>query len=106
MGRGAKNAKSKAKGQRQSQNPHRRDVVEESESNDDPMSEDSEGSDESRGDSEARKTVPFRLSMFDFKQCDPKRCSGRRLLKAGLIDEVRVGSKFPGLGGIYLSFYL
>lgn len=98
MGRGAKNAKSKVKGQHQSQNPHRRDAVEESESNDDPMSEDS---DESREDSEARKTVPFRLSMFDFKQCDPKRCSGRRLLKAGLIDEVRVGSKFPGLGGIF-----
>ncbi|PAV89584.1 hypothetical protein WR25_18089 [Diploscapter pachys] len=97
MGRGAKNAKSKVKGQHQSLNSHRRDVVEESESNDDPMSEDSEGSGDSPEDSEARRTVPFRLSMFDFKQCDPKRCSGRRLLKAGLIDEVRVGSKFPGL---------
>ncbi|CAD6191286.1 unnamed protein product [Caenorhabditis auriculariae] len=59
---------------------------------------DSEASAEDEDEDEQPKFVmPFKLAMYDFNQCDPKRCSGRRLLRVGLIEEVRLGSRFPGL---------
>ncbi|KAJ1367574.1 hypothetical protein KIN20_028512 [Parelaphostrongylus tenuis] len=67
-----------------------------------PVSEDEDG--ESEGDSASRCSeenepfeIPCKLAMYDFNQCDPKRCSGRKLLRAGLIDKVRLGARFPGL---------
>lgn len=36
-------------------------------------------------------------AMFDFKQCDPKRCTGRKLVRYGLIKVLKVGRRFPGL---------
>lgn len=38
-----------------------------------------------------------RLSMFDFNQCDPKRCSGRKLHRLNLLENLKLGSKFSGL---------
>lgn len=35
--------------------------------------------------------------MFDFMQCDPKRCTGRKLLRYGFINVLKLGTKFPGL---------
>ncbi|GMR48240.1 hypothetical protein PMAYCL1PPCAC_18435, partial [Pristionchus mayeri] len=40
---------------------------------------------------------PCRLAMYDFNQCDPKRCSGRRLARFGMLSEVKLGARFPGL---------
>jgi len=33
----------------------------------------------------------------DFDHCDPRRCSGKKLSRLGLITELRVGSKFRGI---------
>jgi pre-rRNA-processing protein TSR3 len=44
---------------------------------------------------ETRTTV--RLGMWDFAQCDPKRCSGRRLVRMNMIDEFKVAQRFRGI---------
>jgi pre-rRNA-processing protein TSR3 len=35
--------------------------------------------------------------MWDFDHCDPKRCSGKKLERLGLIKNMRVGQKFQGV---------
>lgn len=38
-----------------------------------------------------------RLTGQDFEHCDPKRCSGKKLERLGLIKSMRVGQKFQGV---------
>lgn len=35
--------------------------------------------------------------MWDFNQCDPKKCSGRKLERLHLIKSLKIKQKFPGL---------
>ncbi|EGV66392.1 ribosome biogenesis protein tsr3 [Yamadazyma tenuis] len=39
---------------------------------------------------------PFKLAMWDFDHCDPKRCSGKKLERLGFIKNMRIGQKFNG----------
>ena len=39
----------------------------------------------------------IKMGMWDFAQCDPKRCSGRKLCRLHVIEEFRVGHKFRGI---------
>lgn len=43
------------------------------------------------------KQLTTKLGMWDFAQCDPKRCSGRKLCRLKMIDEFRVNQKFRGI---------
>jgi pre-rRNA-processing protein TSR3 len=35
--------------------------------------------------------------MQDFDHCDPRRCSGKKLSRLGLISELKVGTRFRGI---------
>ncbi|KAF9238931.1 hypothetical protein BU15DRAFT_88175 [Melanogaster broomeanus] len=43
----------------------------------------------------AKIDVP--VAMWDFNHCDPRRCSGKKLARLGLIKELKVRSRFHGI---------
>ena len=40
---------------------------------------------------------PFKAACWDFGHCDAKRCSGKRLMHFGMMRELPIGQKFPGI---------
>ncbi|KAK5686248.1 ribosome biogenesis protein tsr3 [Elasticomyces elasticus] len=45
----------------------------------------------------ATKRPPFKAAAWDLNHCDAKRCSGKRLMRLGLMRELHVGQKHPGI---------
>lgn len=52
---------------------------------------------EDASDSDEDVEVPFPVSMWDLGQCDPKKCSGRKLARHGLITTIKLGRRFNGI---------
>ncbi|KAI5298501.1 hypothetical protein KEM56_003995 [Ascosphaera pollenicola] len=40
---------------------------------------------------------PFKAACWDLGHCDPKRCSGKRLMNLGIMRELSIGQKFAGV---------
>lgn len=56
----------------------------------------SEESDDSMSSDEGVEAT-FAVSMWDLNHCDPKKCSGRKLLRHNLIKNLKLGQRFQGL---------
>jgi pre-rRNA-processing protein TSR3 len=44
-----------------------------------------------------RRTFPVVLRMWDFNQCDAKRCTGRKLCRLGYVTSMKPGAHFRGI---------
>eukprot|EP00953_Heterococcus_sp_UTEX-ZZ885_P033961 17628-Heterococcus_DN1.PRE.1 len=88
-GRGGKNSSGSAAGKRgkssHSSGSHFRDVHYRQSEHDE------------QGQGAVNRGVDVKLRMWDFEQCDPKRCTGRKLCRAGFIKEMDLGAPFQGL---------
>lgn len=45
----------------------------------------------------AAQRPPFKAACWDFGHCDAKRCSGKRLMHFGMMRELPIGQKYPGV---------
>ena len=64
-------------------------------------SADSDCEDADEPDAASRRHIPIPLAMWDFGQCDAKRCTGRKLSRLGMIATLQVWalySRFWGVG--------
>lgn len=48
-------------------------------------------------DADRPSRPPFKAACWDLGHCDPKRCSGKRLMNFGLMRELQIGQRFPGV---------
>lgn len=43
------------------------------------------------------RRIDVPVAMWDFDHCDPRRCSGKKLARLGLIKDLKIGTRFRGI---------
>jgi pre-rRNA-processing protein TSR3 len=54
-------------------------------------------SSENDADASGPRSISFKAAAWDLNHCDAKRCSGKRLMRLGLMRELHIGQKFAGV---------
>lgn len=49
------------------------------------------------GSGSGSKPKSIRVAMWDVGQCDPKRCTGKKLSKLGMVETLKLGARFNGI---------
>lgn len=84
-------------------NDHKSSSGEEDEEESTTGDEDNSNNESSNEDAKSESSdcndfkVPFRVAMWDVGQCDPKRCTGRKLARFDMIETLRLGARFNGI---------
>lgn len=58
---------------------------------------DPESSSEGEEDDSGTMDTGFPIAMWDLSHCDPKKCTGRKLVRLGLVSTLKLGHKFNGI---------
>ena len=69
-------------------------------SNPDQLDDDENNDEQEPGESSTRQRggrPEFKAACWDLGHCDAKRCSGKRLMRSGLMRELHIGQKFAGV---------
>ncbi|KAF9103904.1 ribosome biogenesis protein tsr3 [Mortierella sp. AM989] len=48
-------------------------------------------------DERVKSNIPMPLGMWDFEHCDPKRCSGKKLARMGMVKTLKINQRFLGV---------